>query len=169
MPEIIAFKELPGVTSTVADQCMYGLMTLSNTELGDAPAMKPEQFMSNSWCVLQELSVRCDKSHRHQPLMGGRAAKAAEHPDDLCKAICRGSVNQQKYDRSHGVCTGGLSAGSLSSLLQSVNEGGTHHVKPPLGHVNTPWSKPINTTIAFPEHWIDSKHEPEGTGRLFIN
>ena len=31
--------------STVADQCMYGLMTPSDTELGEAPAMKPTQFI----------------------------------------------------------------------------------------------------------------------------
>ena len=100
--------------------------------------------------------------------MGGRAAKAAKYLDDLCKAICRGLVNQQKYDRSHRVCTGGLSAGSLSSRLQSVNEGGAEHVKPPAGHVNIPWSERSKTITTFPEHWIDSKHEPEGAGRLLI-
>ena len=47
LPDIFEFKELPGVMSTVFDQCMYGLMTPSNTELGEAPAMKPTQFMSN--------------------------------------------------------------------------------------------------------------------------
>ena len=53
LPEVVEFKELTGVMSTVADQCMYGLMTPSKTELGEAPAMRPTQFMSNSWCVLQ--------------------------------------------------------------------------------------------------------------------
>ena len=142
--EIVEFKELPGVMSTVADQCMYGLMSSSNTDLGEAPAMKPMQFMSNGWCLLQELSVRCDKSHRHQQLMGGRAAKAAEYPHDSCKPICRGIVDQQRYDRSRRVCTGGLNADSLSSLLQSVKEGAENHVKPPAGHVNAPWSNPSN-------------------------
>ena len=61
--EIVEFKELPGVMSTVADQCMYGLATPSNTKLGEAPAMEPTQFMSSSWCILQTLSVCCDKSH----------------------------------------------------------------------------------------------------------
>ena len=129
---LVLRRQLPISVCMSCDPVQHG------TGGGKAPAMKPTQFMSNSWCVLQELSVRRDKSHRHQPLMGGRAAKAAKYPDDLRKAICRGLVNQQKYDRSHRVCTGGLSAGSLSSLLQSVNEGGENHVEPPDGHVNTP-------------------------------
>ena len=54
LPEIVEFKELPGVVSTIADRCMYGIMTPFNTELGEALAKKPTQFMSNSWCILQQ-------------------------------------------------------------------------------------------------------------------
>ena len=43
-----------------------------------------------------------------------------------------------------------------------------NHVNPQVGHVNTPWSKPSKAIITSPERWIDSKHEPEGTGRLLI-
>jgi hypothetical protein len=52
--------------------------------------------------------------------------------------------------------------------LQSATAGGERDVQRPAGHVNTPWSKPSKTIITFPEHWIDSKHEPEGTGRLLM-
>ena len=52
LPEIVGFKEWPGVMSTIANQCMYVWTTPSNTERGVAPAVKPMQFMSNSLCVL---------------------------------------------------------------------------------------------------------------------
>ena len=79
-----------------ADQRKYGLVTpepLPEKEL--MTAKKPTQFMSNSWCILHELATRCDKSHVHQELMAGRASKAAEYPDELCRAICRGLTNQK--------------------------------------------------------------------------
>ena len=78
---------------------MYGLVT--SGPLPDKEPMaakKPTQFMSNSWCVLHELTTRCDKSHVHQELMGGRASKAARCPDELCRVICRGLANQMRYD-----------------------------------------------------------------------
>ena len=93
---------------------------------------------------------------------------AGKYLDDLCKAICCELANQQKYDRSHRVCTGGLDAGSPSLLLRSVNEGGEEHVQLPVGHADTPWSKPRKVIFAFCEHWVDSRHEAEGTGRLYI-
>ena len=37
-----------------------------------------------------------------------------------------------------------------------------------VGHANTPWSKPSQIITTIPELRIDSKHEPEGTGRLYI-
>ena len=61
----------PGVIDTVTDQCMYGLVTPNADRTEFVPAKKPTRFMSNSWYVLGELSTRCDKSHVHQPLMGG--------------------------------------------------------------------------------------------------
>ena len=68
----------PGVSDTVANQCMYGLVTPNAYRTELVPAKKPKIFMSNSWYVLGELSTRCDRSHAHQPLMGGQASKAQE-------------------------------------------------------------------------------------------
>ena len=99
---------------------MYGLVTRSGKHGETLPAKKPTRFMSNSWCILQELSVRCDHSHVHQHLVGGRASKAQEYPDELCRAICRGLANQKRYDETGRVCTGRVGLDSLKAIVASV-------------------------------------------------
>eukprot|EP00973_Karenia_brevis_P082418 11424614-Karenia_brevis.AAC.1 len=54
--------------------------------------------MSNSECILEELKLRCDGKHKHQPLMSGRAKHAARYPVGLCEAICRG-LSREKHQR----------------------------------------------------------------------
>ena len=133
--------------TAVADQCMYGLLTPgpgpAPREL--LPAKKPTRFMSNSWCILQELSTRCDHSHVHQELMGGRASSAAIYPDALCRAICRGLANQKKYDRSGKVCTGRLDSIALNSFIHQDGEGNVTSEASP-----------------FPSHWVDEKMSRTG-------
>ena len=85
--------KLDGVATEIADQCMYGLTTPSEIDGSPTPARKPTKLLSNSWCILQELITRCDKSHEHQHLVGGCRKKAVEYPDKLCRAICRGLAN----------------------------------------------------------------------------
>ena len=85
IPEVAGFLRLGGVDQVVADQCMYGLKTRGSADGEELPPKKPNRFVSNSWRV-------------HQQLMGGRAARAAEHPDELCEAFCRGIANQLMYD-----------------------------------------------------------------------
>ena len=89
---------MPGVDWQLADQCQYGLVTLDPDGVSK-PAKKPTRFVSNGWCLLEELCRRCPGDHSHQPLMGGRAAAAAEYPDDLCHAVCRGLVRQKQYEK----------------------------------------------------------------------
>ena len=91
-------KEL-GVTINIADQCMYGLKTRNKTK--GKPRMharKRTKFMTNSLHIAKELSTRCDGSHKHQHLIGGRAAEAAIYPDPLCRAICQGLISQNRED-----------------------------------------------------------------------
>ena len=78
--------------------------------------------------------------------MGGRASKAAEYPDELCRAICRGISNPKRYDLSGGVCTGSIDSLALKSLVEPDD-------------------------FQFPKHWIDNSHEPDGTAheRLVID
>ena len=104
-----------GVVIEIADQCMYGLTTPNEIDGSPTPAQKPTKLSSNSWCRLQELITRCDESHEHQHLVSGRGKKAAEYPDKLCRAICRGLANQTRYDASSKVCTGGVSASASQS------------------------------------------------------
>ena len=155
---------------------MYGLVTPTGTAGEVAPAKKPTKFMSNSWCILQELSVRCDGSHVHQHLVGGRAAKAQEYPDALCRAICRGLANQKRYDESGQVCSGKLGLNSLKSFLNTVNARGENHISNPLrtGHPYPqrlepePSCRGSNIYDSFPNHWRDDKHEEDGTERRSI-
>ena len=71
LEEIEALLEDPTVMRVRADQCMYGLEISGPDRKTSMRAMKPTAFMSNSWCVLPGLSLRCDGTHEHQPLMGG--------------------------------------------------------------------------------------------------
>ena len=93
-----AIKTAPGVGVVRCDQCMTGLETKPEREGGATKAMKPTAFMSNSECILEALSVRCDKQHEHQPLTGGRAKQAATYPDVLCDRICEGMRMQAEAD-----------------------------------------------------------------------
>ena len=52
--------------------------------------MKPTRFLTSSSEMAEGLDKRCDRSHRHQHLVGGRAAAAAFYPLPLVRAILRG-------------------------------------------------------------------------------
>ena len=80
---------MPGVNAVKADQCMYGLTTLDDTGC-ETPVKKPTRFVSNSPLMLEELSRKCDHTHPHWPLLGGRAQKAASYALPLIFAILRG-------------------------------------------------------------------------------
>ena len=74
----------PDVKSVVADQCQYGLLSKS-PEGVELPVLKPTRFMTNSDQMRDRLSRRCNRSHVHQPLTGGRCASAAFYPLKLVK------------------------------------------------------------------------------------
>ena len=79
----------PKVGITVSDQCMYGLTT-HDPSGNEVKAKKPTQWASSSPQMLKRLSTRCDGSHSHQHLIGGRAAAAAYYPPKLISQILRG-------------------------------------------------------------------------------
>ena len=81
--------KLPGVGTTIADQCMFNSMTLDADGVPGL-ARKPTRFASNSRYMLEELSCKCDRSHEHVPLEGRRARMAAIYPFELLLAILRG-------------------------------------------------------------------------------
>ena len=98
LPCIKEVLKMTGVEAEVGDMCMYGLMTLSGDRKSMVPAKKPTQFMGNGKFIMNELSTRCDKTHAHKPLMGGRASKAQEYSYELWRAMCRGLAKQKRYD-----------------------------------------------------------------------
>ena len=93
---------------------MYGLVkpNVDCTEL--VATNKLTRLMRNSWHALGELSMMCDRSHAHQPLIGGRATRAKEYTHELCRAICRGLAKQKLYDRSGKACTSAMQIGQLN-------------------------------------------------------
>ena len=93
--EIRKLMEMEGVQVTVADQCMYGLVT-NGVGGRETPAQKKTKFMTNSPCIAKELQRKCDGKHVHQPLIGGRAAGAARYPRELCRAICQGLMEEMR-------------------------------------------------------------------------
>ena len=83
--------EKDGVEAAVADQCICGLFTWGKN--GKVmPARRGTEFMTNCPVTSTELQIRCDGSHEHQRLLGGRAKQAHRYPKGLCRAMCAGLV-----------------------------------------------------------------------------
>ena len=152
-PVMTKFAEIPGVECTVGDQCVFGLKTKGPPGEPDMAAKKPTRFMSNAWCIVDELSIRCDKSHPHQHLVGGRASKASEYPDGLCRAICRGLARQKKYDVSGKSCSSVVDKGQLMNPVGKIKK------------IDKIEDDPDDKR--FQAHWIDTRHEVDGTDTMY--
>ena len=66
------------------DMCAYGL------RVAEGLNKKPTQWVTNCKEIALELQRRCSQDHEHEPLMGGKAEKAAVYPPRLCRAVIRG-------------------------------------------------------------------------------
>ena len=95
-PQVQEILHLPNVRRITSDMCAFGMTQYD----GQGPGLikKPTGFMSNSPEILKQLSRRCDGMHRHILLMNGRAKRAQVYPDELCKQILIGLVNQTRAD-----------------------------------------------------------------------
>ena len=99
-------KEFDGIDKLVAsgrvleaqtDQCAFGLVTRGDD--GEVlPARKPARFITNSVAVQRELNVKCRGCARHGHLEGNEAQDAARYPKALCRAVCRGVIEQMRMD-----------------------------------------------------------------------
>ena len=89
LEEVRGLEKEMGVTVVTADQCMYGLTTWGRKRGTRAPARKRTKFMTNAEYIAHELNRRCDGSHEHQPLLGGRAKEAARYPEGLQSNLSR--------------------------------------------------------------------------------
>ena len=91
----------PKVGTSVADQCMYGLKTMDPAG-NMVEAKKPTKWASSSSYMLKRLSQRCDGSHSHQHLAGGRAVAAAYYSPKSISKILRGI--RDTADAEHKEC-----------------------------------------------------------------
>ena len=77
------------------DMCAFQL----RTKEGDF-ARKPTMLVTNCFPLVKMLHKRCPGDHRHQPLLGGRAAAAAQYTTPFVKAILQGLRRHLQF---HGV------------------------------------------------------------------
>ena len=112
--EVREFRKQAGVVTVDADQCMYGLQTWGKGRRGLLPAKKRTKFMTNSAEIARELGRKCEGKHDHQQLVGGRAESSANYPEELCRAICRGLIREQKQTVMdvRAVCEVSIDSGS---------------------------------------------------------
>ena len=106
VPCVNALSRTPRVYLVKADMCQFGMK--SRDAEGEGWAKKPTTFMTNSLEMFKTLSKRCTPgTHRHVPLMEGRAKAAALYPKGICQAVLRrnraASASGQRKFGEHGV------------------------------------------------------------------
>ena len=92
-PCVQRMMSLTGATRIKMDMCMFG-MNVDGTGLN----RKPTGIVSNCPGILRHLDVRCDGTHFHTPLVGGKAKHAQVYPTEFCKAILLGLYEQLLED-----------------------------------------------------------------------
>ncbi len=85
-----------GVTRAVSDMCVYGMS--QEDEEGTTLIRKLTAFMTNAPAVARRLSQRRVGCHRHITLIGGRAKRAEVYPQQLCREILVGLIEQMRED-----------------------------------------------------------------------
>ena len=80
LPCIRKLMRNQGVYVVEADQCMFGLSMWGEHWSQLMLAKKATMFMTNSQPIGRKLDRRCDGTHKHQPLLDGRAKDAAWYP-----------------------------------------------------------------------------------------
>ena len=108
----------PMVVKAYANMCAFGIITSEDKERV-APVLKPTVFLANSTAVQIELSKKCPGCARHVHLVEGNARAAQVYPLALCRAVCRGIVDQALLDYQalrRVKCVGGKS--KMDSLTE---------------------------------------------------
>ena len=120
--EVRTIGDTQGVHTVVGDQCMYGLTTEGKRGSSVMPAKKRTKFMTNSYHVARELRRRCDGTHKHQPLLEGRAEGTARYPPELCRAICRGLIKELNQSQNGLKAVAEIDACSKGETVPDPNE-----------------------------------------------
>ena len=84
-PRVRKLRNRPGIYTITVDMCQFDLRTRD----GDL-AKKPTMLLTNCFPLIKWLHRRCSKDHAHQPLVGGRAAAAAQYTRPFVRAILKG-------------------------------------------------------------------------------
>ena len=183
---MIKLAEYEDVVRVRTDMCQFGMESHIDKADGDkGPVLKPTGFLTNSVHIAGELEKRCNDGHSHVHLMGGRAAGAAIYPPRLCEAICRGLVLHKEHDCSSKIMSLPLTTDRLMDMgnlclnitdimrTESDNILGISNIQVEgvndqnyVEHFES-WSKhrrdcEVVPKGAWPEHWIDRVHEPDG-------
>ena len=95
-PVVEEVMRLKGVRKVIGHMCAFGMV--QEDELGEGLIKKPTAFMSNCEGVLKRLNKKCSNDHRHILLVGGRARRAQVYPDELCREILLGLMDQMRLD-----------------------------------------------------------------------
>ena len=74
------------------DQCMYGL----KDEVTGKAHEKATGLLMSSKRMKQFFDRRCDGQHQHQQLEGGRTKKAQQWPEDLCRQMIEGALDEMR-------------------------------------------------------------------------
>ena len=65
--------------------------------------LRPETTLELSEYIGEELTRRCDGTHRHIEFTGGgRTGRSEVYPDKLCRALLNGLLKQIEADGRHG-------------------------------------------------------------------
>lgn len=108
-------SEMEGVSRVTGHQCCFGLQTVDlDGEMG--LVLKPTGWMSNSECILAEVSRRCENEslprnewHTHVHLVGSSQTRPAQScPPALVVAILRGLKAQLKVNGDLSAFTVGV-------------------------------------------------------------
>ena len=114
---ITNLMKLPGVQRVSSDMCVYGMC--QEDEEGRALVRKPTVFLTNATGIAQRLKQKCPGGHRHITLIGGRAKRAEIYPDQLCREVLLGLIDQMRMD---GRIMGDGCLGSVAQYEEHTTE-----------------------------------------------
>ena len=112
---MVELMEMEGVSRVTGHQCCWGQQTVDyDGEMG--LVLKPTGWLSNSPCILEEMSRRCENEslpksewHVHVPLVGGAKTRPAQnYPPALVAAILRGLTAQLRVNGDLSAFTVGV-------------------------------------------------------------
>ena len=151
LPEVKGIEAIPGVRKVEGHMCQFGMVAAAAGKTEEHPVKKPTLFLTNSFCVADELSKTCNGDHEHTVLLGKKLTSgAAIYPAGLCDAMCRGIMRQKEYDAAGQTCSRDVNMGMLAAIVQRANAG---HIR----------------REDIPNHWTDRKHEEDGMGKTTLS